>query len=222
MTVDRRQTWERQWEQHTGEEFGWYLREVPGELRDMLARPDRPSGGVLDVGCGNGIATAFLAEHFHPAVGLDIALGATRQARELTKDRGVEAAFVVAEAPRLPFRDRAFGLVFDRGCLQAVPREAWPAYFAEVDRLLTPGGMLQLFVSKPVRPMPSLLSPYGVRARVRKMTGRRSGGPAFLSVDLIRQLAPKTMDELVLDEFEFTTTANQKRLFIHALYRKAA
>jgi len=222
MTVNRRETWERQWQQHAGEEFGWYLREVPGELKDMLARPDRPSGGVLDVGCGNGIATAFLADHFHPAVGLDIALGATRQAKELAAGQGAAASFVVAEVPRLPFRDRAFGLVFDRGCLQAVPREAWPAYFAEVDRLLEPRGMLQLFVSKPVRPLPSLLSPRGMRARVRRISGRRSGGPGFLSVSLIRELAPKSLEELTLDEFEFTTKGNKKRIFIHALYRKAA
>jgi SAM-dependent methyltransferase len=222
MTASRRDIWERQWQQHSGEEFGWYLKEVPSELRDLLARPDHPSGAVLDVGCGNGVATAFLAEHLRPAVGVDIALAAVRQARDLALGKGVRAWFLVAEAPMLPFRDGSFGLVFDRGCLQAVPRPGWPTYFAEVDRLLHPGGMLQLFVSRPVRSRPRLLSARGIRARIRRRTRPHPGGPSFLSASLVRELVPATMQELRMDEFEFTTKGGQKRIFIHGLYRKAA
>jgi SAM-dependent methyltransferase len=219
--TDRRTAWERQWKHRRGEEFHWYLSEAPEELVRLVERADRPRGAALDVGCGNGVATAFLAGHFHPAVGLDIAHAATVQARDLAAQREVEAAFIVAEAPRLPFRDQSFGLVFDRGCLQAIPRQAWPTYFSEVSRLLAPGGMLQLYVSKPLRPMPKLLSARGLRARLRRRRGKAAGVPSFLTPAVIGELLPASMRQLELRQFDFITGTGTTRRFVYGLFQKA-
>ena len=78
---EKRQVWEERWEHRQGEDFFWYLREAPKELVALLEGADAPSGAALDLGCGNGVATAHLARHLHPAVGLDIASAAVRQAR---------------------------------------------------------------------------------------------------------------------------------------------
>jgi SAM-dependent methyltransferase len=222
MAKEKRELWERQWQQRRGEEFQWYLAEAPQQLVSLLDRPDRPTGAALDLGCGNGVATAHLARYFDPAVGLDIAHAATRQAKDLAAERGVPGRFVVAEAPVLPFRERSFSLVFDRGCLQAIPRESWATYFREVERLLTPGGVLQLFVSKPDRRMPKLLSRRGLRARLRKLTGgKTTGGPSSLSPATIRELVPSSMEEQALERFDFQTGAGTTRQFVYALFRKS-
>jgi ubiquinone/menaquinone biosynthesis C-methylase UbiE len=218
---EKRQIWERQWQQRSGEDFHWYLTEAPRELMELMERPDHPTGGALDLGCGNGVGTAFLATHFHPAVGLDIAHAATKQGKDLAGAKGVRAEFVVAEAPTLPFRDQAFGLVFDRGCLQAIPRSSWPTYFNEVDRVLVPGGMLQLYVSRQSKRPPKLLSARGLRARIRRLQGGRpKGGPSFLSPGVIREVVPDSFRELALEQFEFHTKSDVTRQFVYALFKK--
>lgn len=218
---EKRELWERQWQHRRGEDFHWYLSEAPKELEALLERPDRPRGAALDLGCGNGVATAYLALHFDLAVGLDIAHAATRQAVDRTRGKGVDARFVVAEAPVLPFRAGAFGLVFDRGCLQAIPKDAWPTYFRAVEQLLASGGMLQLFVSKPDRRLPKLLSFRGLRVRARRLSRRRApAGPAFLTPSLIRQLMPSSMREVAMDRFEFQTASGTRRRFVYGLFRK--
>lgn len=216
-----RRYWETQWDRHAGDDFHWSLSDVPEELTALAARTDRPTGGALDLGCGEGLATAFLAGHFGPCVGLDVAIGATLRARRVAGDAGVAPSFVVAEAPRLPFADAAFGLVFDRGCLQAIPREAWQQYFSEVDRILAAGGMLQLLVSKPAKQALPALSARGVRARLAGL-GRRRRPRAFLSADVVRGLAPRTFEELAIEEFESRLKNDITRVFVRALYRKRA
>ncbi len=122
--------------------------------------------------------------------------------------------------PVLPFRSGRFALVFDRGCLQAIPKEAWPTYFREVERLLEPGGVLQLFCSKPMKRFPSLLSYRGVRARARWMLGRR--GPQFLSHDLLHRLAEPGLAVQELRDFPFQPKVGPLRAMTYGVFTKRA
>ena len=214
----RRKRWERRYEQKQGADFCWYLGESPRELVELVKAGGFPPGGALDLGCGPGVATAFLAQSFSPAVGLDIALGAVSQARRLSETKQVKPSFVVAEVPILPFRADAFALIFDRGCLQAIPREAWPRYFEEVERLLGPGGTLQLFVSKPLRKFPPLTSYRGLRARARWLLGKR--GAQFLSHSLLQELLPPSMESVSLRDFPYQPKTGPGRLMTVGRFRK--
>jgi ubiquinone/menaquinone biosynthesis C-methylase UbiE len=151
-------------------------------------------------------------------VGLDVAFGALAQARHRLQAEGVTGSFVLAEAPVLPFRSSAFALVFDRGCLQAIPREGWPTYFREVARVLRGGGVLQLFCSKPTKRFPPLLSYRGVRARLRWFLGRR--GPQFLSHDLLQRLAEPSLRPVVLEDLPMQLSTGPPRVMTHAIFEK--
>jgi ubiquinone/menaquinone biosynthesis C-methylase UbiE len=219
-TQRQRNRWERRYQRKQGQEFIWYIDEPPAELVQLIQEGGVPEGGALDIGCGPGVATAYLAKSFSPTVGLDIAHSAVTQARQRVKDQGASAAFVVAAAPVLPFRADSFSFLFDRGCLQALPREAWPVYMGEVRRLLKAGGVFQLLASKPTKQFPPLLSRRGLRARARWLLGRR--GPQFLSHDLLRNLAGPSLETLRMENFNFQPTAGPLRAFTHAVFRKAA
>jgi SAM-dependent methyltransferase len=216
----RRDRWEKKWRSRAGPQFHWYLSEPPPELVELTSGSNIPAGGALDLGCGPGVATEHIARSFRPAVGVDMVFAAVTEARDLVRSRGEKASFVVAEAPVLPFRAQAFGLVFDRGCLQAIPRTSWAIYFREVERLLKPGGMLQLYVSKAAREFPPLLSAYGIKLRLRWLRGKR-GGPQFLSPDAIRRLIPSSMAEVELRQFPFRTSEGKTRNVTYGLFRKA-
>ena len=226
---EKRQVWEERWEQRQGEDFHWYLHETPKELVALLESANRPRGAALDLGCGNGVATAYLAAHFDLAVGLDLASAALRQARERARSQGVAVGLVVGEAPVLPFRDQAFGLVFDRGCLQAIPGSAWSVYFGEVERVLAPGGMLQLFVSKPGKRSARPSSSQRVKSVLRRLLRAKKGSgkrkrqpPSFLSPSFIRRMIPASMEEEAMERFDFRTTSGEIRHFVYALFRKPA
>jgi SAM-dependent methyltransferase len=212
----KRQLWEARYRQRDLSEFFWYDAEPPPELRRLMeSNGTRSDGAALDLGCGPGHLTVYLSQHMRPAVGVDIAHAAVSQARSLAAERDSDARFAVVEAPDLPFRSGAFGLVFDRGCLQAIPRSSWPKYFREVDRLLRPGGHLWLYCST-VADAP-LLSRRGLRLRLRRVLGRKP--PRSLSDAILRQLPP-SMESVEIEDRRFRTPAGRNRLLVYGLFRK--
>lgn len=139
--------WQGRFEDKGSQDFLWSTATPPPEfLAFVAALPLR--GAALDVGCGAGLLTAYLArEGFTPALGFDIARSAIEIAgREgpADKDKGRSAQFVVAAAPHFPVRSGQFDLVIDRGCLHVMDESLWPEYFKEAVRVLAPGGRLYL------------------------------------------------------------------------------
>lgn len=213
----KRQLWEERYGRHDTSLFHWYRDEPPPELIRLLDEGRVPAGAALDLGCGPGVVTTFLADRFRPSVGLDIAVAAVSDAGARARSRGSAAVFVAAEAPRLPFRDGSFALVFDRGCLQAIPRPAWETYFMEVERLLVPGGTLQLFCSRVAGesrgPARRLLS------KVRRMV-RRGRTPRERLSATLTSLLPPSMEALALDDQRFRTPAGRMRMLTYGVFRK--
>jgi len=120
---------------------------VEASLQEHVARyrfaRDRVKGRILDVACGTGYGTAMLG-----AVGADLSLEALRYARRHP------AAYVAADAARLPF-GRSFDAVVSFETIEHVPDPA--RFVAECARVLRPGGLL--LVSTPNRELWSPRSP---------------------------------------------------------------
>lgn len=216
----RRSVWESRWQEGTDASFAWHMTEVPEDLPDLLDHTDLPVGAVLDLGCGGGVATAYLAGRAQPTIGLDIAYAAVTQARSLANQSGVRAHFVVADATALPFRPQSFRFIFDRGCLQNLPQAAWSGYFPGIDTLLVPAGMLQLYCSKASDGPAPLWSRSGLRTRLARLRGKRGPGPQFLSRPLIEQLVPSSLAVLALEDRDFRTTKGNLRALVYGVFEK--
>ena len=76
-----------------------------------LAEAGLVRGPVLDVGCGTGELSLFLARRGHDVLGIDLSPLAIRQAREKARWRRIDAHFLVWDALDLP-RLGAAGLSF--------------------------------------------------------------------------------------------------------------
>lgn len=130
-----------------------------------LLAEDGPFERVLDVGCGTGDYVEIDAVRGASYVGVDFAPAMIAQARERYASMG---HFGVAAGEELPFADASFDLVLALGYIAyfADPRPP----FAEIHRVLRPGGTLIMQVTKPdlvgaldkriIRPLQ-----YGVRLR---------------------------------------------------------
>jgi len=109
-------------------------------LCEQLDGEGAPVGRLLDVGTGTGGLATALSERYPEAAMtvMDLAHGMTRTAHA----RLPQASACDGDARRLPFADGSFALVASSSVYQWVPD--LPAAFAEIHRVLQPGGCFAL------------------------------------------------------------------------------
>jgi ubiquinone/menaquinone biosynthesis C-methylase UbiE len=101
---------------------------------------------VLDLGCGAGtdslVAAQMVGADGH-VTGIDMTAAMLVKARSAATEMGAtNVEFVEAEAERLPFADESFDVVISNGVIDLVPDK--DAVFAEIFRVLHPGGRIQI------------------------------------------------------------------------------
>ncbi|HEV2106301.1 MAG TPA: class I SAM-dependent methyltransferase [Candidatus Eisenbacteria bacterium] len=137
----------------------WYLH--PGAPRYMVVRRFRevlahaalaPGLAVLDLGCGWAYGTHWARTLGCRVAGVDLGHDQLRWARAELPD-GAGLGLVRANARRLPFRDAAFDRAVSVEMLEHVFRPDRAAVFAEVARVVKPGGRLALSTPNPASPI---------------------------------------------------------------------
>src|SRR3954469_8158492 len=94
-------------------------------LKQNAIRPCR----ALEIGCGTGTNSVWLAEQGFDVTGIDVAPLAVEQAKKRADAVGFQAGFLASDVLHLPDLDGPFSFFFDRGCYHAVRRTA-PAQYA--------------------------------------------------------------------------------------------
>lgn len=103
---------------------------------------------VLDVGCGDGALTGFIASRFQADVeGIDVTQLPIELARQEFAKRGWSGRFTVIEGYEYPFADGAFAAVVCSDVIEHVQKPE--QLLAEMWRLVAPGG--RLVVTTPIR-----------------------------------------------------------------------
>lgn len=102
----------------------------------LVPSATRSGSVLLDVACGGGLLSPYLAGSGHRHIGLDLSSTALRQAAQ----HGVTG--VRGNALALPFADASADVVVAGEVLEHVP--GLPAVLAELVRVLRPGGTLVL------------------------------------------------------------------------------
>jgi SAM-dependent methyltransferase len=151
----------------------WDSGVPPPELIEVIEGTRRlPAGRALDLGCGTGTTTLYMAGYGWVATGVDFVPRAIRAARAKAAAR-LSVEFLVGDVTRLheyPI-EPGFDLLFDQGCFHSLPEAAQPAYAHEVTRLARSGAtyLLYAFGRQPEgrrrRFFPRGVTPDEVRAR---------------------------------------------------------
>jgi arsenite methyltransferase len=110
-----------------------------------LGRID-PGAVVLDLGCGAGTDLLIAAQMTGPegrAIGVDMTAGMLERARASAAAMGLENVELhEALIEALPLEDASVDVVISNGVIDLVPDK--DAVFDEIDRVLRPGGRLQV------------------------------------------------------------------------------
>jgi arsenite methyltransferase len=105
-----------------------------------------PGQVVLDLGCGAGTDLLIAAQMVGPdgrAIGIDMTATMLERARESAAEMGLEnVEFHQGLIESLPLEDESVDVVISNGVIDLVPDK--DAVFAEIDRVLRPGGRLQI------------------------------------------------------------------------------
>ena len=97
-----------------------------------------PGARVLDVGCGPGRDTAWLAEQGFDAWGVDLSYGMLQEGLA----RGVQAPLIQADMAHLPFRKGSFSGLWVCASLLHIPKAQAGDVLRELARVVQPGHIL--------------------------------------------------------------------------------
>jgi SAM-dependent methyltransferase len=122
MPLDAKKIWDA-----CGEAFDRFTT-AGDSYSDHIERPaieqligDTNGARALDIGCGSGTYSAWLAERGAQVVGLDLSSTMISLARARANERGVELGLCVADISRpLPFGEAEFDLIFTATALHYV------------------------------------------------------------------------------------------------------
>jgi SAM-dependent methyltransferase len=103
-----------------------------------------PVGSALDLGCGTGDASIYLARHGWKVTGVDFVAKALEKARAKARAAGVSIDFVRADVTQLSHAGIGadFPLIVDNGCLHNMSDDDRDAYVREVSALAAPDARL--------------------------------------------------------------------------------
>ncbi|WP_145573299.1 class I SAM-dependent methyltransferase [Yersinia mollaretii] len=101
-----------------------------------------PGAPVLEMGCGNGaMASQGLAERGYAVWGVDFSETAIKWAENHFHQAGLSAHFIVGNVCHIgQCEDATFEFIIDGSCLHCLIDDERRLFFAEVKRLLKPGG----------------------------------------------------------------------------------
>jgi SAM-dependent methyltransferase len=125
----------------------WGLWATPESQVSML--PDDVTGlPAIELGCGTGYVSSWLARTGARPVGVDISRKQLATARAMQARFGVDFPLVLANAERVPFQDHRFGLaISEYGASLWCDPHRW---IPEAARVLSPGGRLVFLRPSPL------------------------------------------------------------------------
>lgn len=137
------------------------------EFARLLDAAVPPDAHIVEIGCGTGQMSLFLARGDRQVVGADLTRASLSLAADAARRFGIEnVSFVEMDLARPALRPGAFDLVYCSGVLHHTPDPA--ASFRHIVELARPGGLIVLGLYNKVARLPLRL-----RRAVSRLTGGR-------------------------------------------------
>jgi 2-polyprenyl-3-methyl-5-hydroxy-6-metoxy-1,4-benzoquinol methylase len=123
----------------------WDGHALPARLRELVeGSPPLPAGKALDVGCGTGDTSIYLARHGWDVTGFDFVKTPLDKARAKTAAAGVRVRLQQADVTKLDSYGigSGFQLIVDNGCLHGLSDEGRAGYVRQITTVASPNATL--------------------------------------------------------------------------------
>ncbi|HEY1590236.1 MAG TPA: class I SAM-dependent methyltransferase [Solirubrobacteraceae bacterium] len=127
----------------------WDTGTVPDELTKLVEGEGALAAGrALDIGCGTGTQSAYLAKHGWQVTGVDAVERPLREARARAAAGDAPVQWLLGDVTRLAELglEPGYGLLFDRGCFHGLNAQQRAAYAAGITALAEPGATMLMMV----------------------------------------------------------------------------
>jgi len=124
----------------------WDTGIVPPEVYELVdSGALQPPGVALDLGCGTGTNSAYLARLGFIVYGVDLAVTALQRARTKARIAGLPANFCAGDVADLSFLPVQASFALDIGCLHSLSPENRARYAASLAQRLERGGLFLMY-----------------------------------------------------------------------------
>jgi 2-polyprenyl-3-methyl-5-hydroxy-6-metoxy-1,4-benzoquinol methylase len=136
--------WDEIYRKQPLEALGWELGRPRPILVEFVEKELIKKGKALDICCGAGTNTVYLAEKGFEVTGIDISSKAIDYAKKKAQQANVKINFIMQSFVNLSFGNEEFDFVFDMGCFHHVEIEDRAKFIKGVHRILKNGGSYML------------------------------------------------------------------------------
>jgi SAM-dependent methyltransferase len=126
----------------------WDSGEPPPELVALVEGPDQlPPGKALDLGCGTGTNSIYLAQHGWDTTGVDFVPRAIGMAKKKAAAANASPKLMLGDVTRLTELGVGsdFGLLLDLGCFHSIPDSGRDAYVRGANAIARTGATFLIF-----------------------------------------------------------------------------
>jgi 2-polyprenyl-3-methyl-5-hydroxy-6-metoxy-1,4-benzoquinol methylase len=117
-------------ERYESGDIPWEAGRPDFNLIDVVTRRPVPGCKALDIGCGAGDSSIWLARNHFQVTATDSSPVALQKAKEKASKAGVECDFGLADFFKSKIEAAPFGFIFDRGCFHSFDPEEDRSRFA--------------------------------------------------------------------------------------------
>lgn len=136
-----------QWEKiYENKRTPWNTETAEPYLSKLVEDGKVKAGRAIDIGCGTGNESIYLATKGFEVTGIDISEKAVSAARRKAKESNVNCSFITANVLEIPLNQQ-YDFVLDRACFHFLDPSERQKYIDNIGSLLKPNGTFLLIVS---------------------------------------------------------------------------